>query len=515
MRKIAIIFCLILPFTSYAQIPEDAVRYSWFTQSGTARSLAIGGAMGALGGDITATFVNPAGIGFYRTSEAVLSPNFSMNKATTSYLNNNFKQNKNSFGIGTSGFAIARPNSDYNQKSSNAFSVAFSQNANFNNTVAYSGLNNYNSFAEQFAEEFVRSKSTIQNALNTNSILPYTSAPALFTYLIDTVRVGANLIVKAAPEYILDMGQAIKQEVTKATKGGLYELGFAYAGNDGEKWLWGAAIGIPIMNYESNLTFKESDTSNNTSNNFKSFTYNDNYQTKGLGFNAKLGLIFRPKEYIRIGLAVHTPTYMSLKDTRQANLKTELENPIGSFETSSDQFTNGKKGEARYTQNLPWKVMLSGSYVFREVEDVTKQRGFISADIEYVRHSGSKFGSDAEEPTVDDKAYYKQLNGIIKDIYKGNINARIGGEVKFNTLMARIGFGYYGNPYKDAPTKANKMTLSTGLGYRNKGFFVDLTYVHRITKDFDIPYRLQNTETLYAGINQQAGNVIASVGVKF
>jgi hypothetical protein len=85
MRKIAILFCLIIPFTSFAQIPEDAIRYSWFTQNGTARSLAIGGAMGALGGDITATFVNPAGIGFYRTSEAVLSPNFSMNKATTSY----------------------------------------------------------------------------------------------------------------------------------------------------------------------------------------------------------------------------------------------------------------------------------------------------------------------------------------------------------------------------------------------------------------------------------------------
>jgi hypothetical protein len=515
MRKIVYILCLFIPYASFAQIPEDAVRYSWFTQNGTARSLAIGGAMGSLGGDITATFMNPAGIGFYRTNEATFSPNFLMDKTKTNYLKNDVKETKNTFGIGTTGFAIARPLREINQKNSNAFSIAFTQNANFNKTVAYSGLNNFSSFGEQFVEEFVKSRSTIQNVLNTNSILPYTSAPALDTYLIDTVRVGGNLIVKAAPEYILDMGQAIKQEVIKTTKGGLYELGFAYAGNDGDKFLWGVALGVPIMNYQSDVTFKESDTSSNTNNRFKSFTYNDNFKTTGIGFNAKLGIIYRPKEYIRIGLAVHTHSYMSLTDSRQVNLKTELENPIANFNSSSDLFTNGKRGEADYAQNMPWKVMLSGSYVFREVEDVTKQRGFISADIEYVKHSGSKFSSDAEEPTVEEKEYYKQLNGVIKDIYKGNINARIGGEVKFNTIMGRVGFGYYGNPYKDAPIRANKMTLSGGLGYRNKGFFVDVTYVHRITKDFDIPYRLQNTETLYAGIKQQTGNVIASIGVKF
>jgi hypothetical protein len=146
---------------------------------------------------------------------------------------------------------------------------------------------------------------------------------------------------------------------------------------------------------------------------------------------------------------------------------------------------------------------------------VVKQRGFISADVEYVKHSGSKFSSNADAPTAEDKAYYKQLNGVIKDIYKGNINARIGGEVKFNTMMARLGFGYYGNPYKDAPAKASKMMLSTGLGYRNKGFFVDLAYTHLITKDFDVPYRLQNAETVYSTIDQTRQNVVATIGMKF
>jgi hypothetical protein len=514
MRKIVYLLGLLLPLIADAQIPEDAIKYSWFTQNGTARNIAIGGAMGSLGGDMTATFINPAGIGFYKTNEATLSLGLAMNKNNVSYLKTNTLDNRNVFGLGTSGVVFARPQFSDN-KNTSAISIAFTQTANLNNIVHYKGLNNYSSFSEQFVEEFLRSRQSIDDALNTRSTMPYTAAPALYTYLIDTVRVGTSLVVKAAPEYILDAGQALQQEMTKTTKGGIYELGISYAGNDNEEWLWGASIGIPIINFESNTLFKENDTSKNTSNHFKSFEYNDNYTTKGIGFNGKFGLIFRPKEYIRVGLAIHTPSYISLVDSRQSNLKTSLENPVGNFETSSDIFTNGKRGEAKYRQNMPWKVILSGSYVFREVEDVKKQRGFITADVEYVRHNGSKFNSDAEQPTEDEKVYYKQLNSIVKDIYKGNINARIGGEIKFNTIMARLGFGYYGNPYKDAPVKSSKMVLSSGLGYRNKGFFVDLTYAYNIYKDFDVPYRLQNTETLYAGLDQKSGNVIATVGVKF
>lgn len=512
-----IIFTLIVLFTFFqtnAQVPEDAIRYSWYPQNGTARALSFGGAMGSLGGDLTATFVNPAGIGFYKTNEASLSPAFLKNNVTTNFRGNHLDQNKNNFSLGTSGVVIALPN-NFDSKKSSAFAIAFTQNANYNNSIRYKGLNNYSSYSEKFVEEFVGLNTSIDNVLNTNSIAPYTAATALHTYLIDTVSVNGRVIVKAAPEYILDANQALMQEMIKTTKGGMYELGFSFAGNDGDKFLWGATVGIPIVSYESNTLFSENDTSSNTSNNFKSFSFNDNFKTSGAGINAKLGLIFRPKEYIRLGLAIHTPTYMSLTDSRESYLKTQLENPVKSFEVSSNLFTNDKRGEARYIQSTPLRVIASGSYVFREVEDVTKQRGFISADIEYVNHSGSRFSSDAEQPTVNEQAYYKQLNGVVKDIYKGNMNLRLGGEVKFNTIMGRLGVGYYGSPYKDAPSKANMLTMSGGLGYRNKGFFIDLTYVHLVTNDFDIPYRLQNAQNVYASIKQQRGNIAATVGIKF
>ena len=515
MQKILTLAAVFFVTNTYAQIPEDAVRYSWYPQNGTARTLAIGGAIGSLGGDITSNFINPAGIGFYKTNEATISGGFALNKVKSSYRGNTLNETKQQFIFAPAGLVIALPNRFENKKT-NAFSFAVTQTANFNNVIHFKGLNNYSSFSEQFAEEFSRLNTSISNILNTNSISPYTAAPALYTFLIDTVRTSNNvLIIKAAPEYILDAKQALQQEMTRLTKGGLYELGFTYAGNDGKKLLWGVSVGIPIINFESNTVFSENDTSSNSNNRFKSFTFNDNFTTKGAGLNAKLGLIYRPKEYIRLGLAVHTPSFMALTDSRQSSLQTDLENPVKTFNASSDLFTEGKRGVARYIQSSPLRVIASGSYVFREVEDVTRQRGFLSADIEYVNNKGSRFNSNSEQPTVDQQTYYKGLNNVVKDIYKGNINVKLGGEIKFNTIMGRLGFGYYGSPYKDAPSKANKMTMSTGIGYRNKGFFVDLTYLYLINKDFNTPYRLQNLQNVYAGINQQSSNIVATVGVKF
>jgi hypothetical protein len=515
MQKILTLILFFCATKAMAQIPEDAIRYTWYPQNGTARALAIGGAIGSLGGDITSNFVNPAGIGFYKTNEATLSAGFLMNKQKISY--KGFQQNddKNYFGLGTSGVAFAIANENSNTSNTKSASIAFTQKVNFNNIVHYKGFNNNSSYSEVFAEELA-SGLILKDVLSTKSTSPFTVAPAYTSYLIDTTTIGGKKVVRSLTDAILDAGRYLQQEMTRTTKGGMYEIAGTYAGSDGDKWFWGASLGIPIINFESNTVFKETDTSSITSDQFKAFTFTDNYTTKGVGINGKFGLIYRPKEYIRIGLAIHTPSYMSQEDKRKSSLASTLENPFKDTVINSSTFTDGQeRGQARYVQSTPWKYILSGSYVFREVEDVTRQRGFISADIEYVRHGRSKFSSNAEQPTEGDKAYFNQLTTVINDIYKSNVNVKIGGEVKFNTIMARLGFGYYGSPYRETPTNANKMTFSGGLGYRNKGFFADLTYVHLVNNDFDVPYRLQNSLTEYATVKQQTGNIMATIGVKF
>ncbi|MFT3981741.1 MAG: hypothetical protein QM687_14830 [Ferruginibacter sp.] len=516
MKKFLYIFLLLPATQTFAQIPEDALRYSYYPQNGSARSLATGGAMGSLGGDITANYVNPAGLGFYKTREIVLTPGFTFGDQKANYRETSTNTKRNAFLLGTSGVIIGQGNA--NSKNSSAFSAAITQTANFNNTIRYKGLNNYSSFSEMFAEEFAKSGYSIDQVLNTMSPLPYTSAVGLYTYLIDTVTINGTTVVRGAPENILDAGGAVMQDMLRKTSGGMYELALSGAYNEGGKWFFGGSLGIPIIDYKSHTSYTESDTSSSTSNGFRSFTYEDDFTTRGVGANLKVGVIYRPQDYLRFGLAIHTPSFMFVRDERNSSLVTNLETPSGqpeSFSVSSRQFTNGQDGIAKYMQNTAWRAILSGSYVFREVENVKNQKGFISADIEYVNHKGNRFNSDAESPTEDEKAYYKALNSVIKDLYKGAFNFRVGGELKFNILMARLGFGYYGNPYRDLGYKANKMVLSGGLGYRHKGVFVDVTYAYQMNKDADFPYRLSDRLNTFASTRQNLGGVVATVGWKF
>ncbi len=499
--------------TTQAQTPEDALRYSWLTQNGTARNMAIGGAMGSLGGEISSTFVNPAGLGFYKNSEFVFTPSFTMKRNKNDYRGTQSNSTKNGLGFGTTGFVFGGSNGR-NSKSSSAFSIAVNQQANFNNNIGFSGLNNYSSFSEQFVEEFAGSGLSIAEALNVNSAVPYGAAPALYTYLIDTVTANGVTSIKAAPEYVLDQGYALKQDFSQITKGGLYEAAVGFATNQNDKWYFGGTIGIPFLHYESATSFTETDTSSSTANGFKSFTYQDNFKSTGAGLNLKLGLIYRPSDYVRFGLAVHTPSFMRITDERTTFLNTHLENPTDDFSASSTTFTSGQPGQSKYIALSPWKAIVSASYVFREEQNVDRQRGFVTADVEYVNHKGSRFKSDFETGS-ENSNYYSDLNNVIKNEYKGTFNARIGGELKFSVFMARLGFAYYGNPYnKDLNLKANKSLVSGGLGYRNHGFFVDVTYVHSNSKDVNFPYRLGDKNNTYANYKQQAGNVVATVGFK-
>jgi hypothetical protein len=156
---------------------------------------------------------------------------------------------------------------------------------------------------------------------------------------------------------------------------------------------------------------------------------------------------------------------------------------------------------------------LGGAYVFREVRDVTKQKGFLSADIEYVNYTWNRFAT--VDPT-DDPNYFTDLNSTVDDIYRGAFNFRLGGELKFNTIMTRLGFAYYGNPYENPDLSARRMLLSGGLGYRNKGIFVDLTYVHQLIRDINFPYLLEAPRVSnFAQLNQTTGQATLTFGVKF
>lgn len=368
-----------------------------------------------------------------------------------------------------------------------------------------------------FAEEFSNSGLDPDRALNVPRFA-FGTAPAIYTYLIDTFTINNKKLVKALPEFLLENGIALNQRKTIDTKGGIYDIALGYAANMDDKLYVGGSIGFPIVSYTRLTNYRESDPSGNTNNNFDYFELNDYLSTKGIGINGKLGVIFKPADYLRFGVALHTPTFYSLTDKQSSDLKVASESfrvgiPVASV--NSGVFTNNQPGETKYAATTPWKVIASGSYVFREISDTRKQRAFITADVEYVGYSGSNFRADGDNVSSEDQTYYNQMKTVIKDYYKGALNFRVGGELKLHTVMFRAGGAYYSNPYKDSELKSNIMQVSGGLGYRNHGVFVDLTYMHNINKDVNFPYRISDKQNTFAQQTGSRGNLLMTLGFKF
>ncbi|MEI9909024.1 MAG: hypothetical protein WDO71_04770 [Bacteroidota bacterium] len=498
----------------FAQIPEDVLKYSWQPVNGTARINAIGGAMGSLGGDITAMFVNPAGIGFYKTTDVVLSPGFSFfnNKSNFRGTSSN---DKNSFlNLGPTGIVGGWKGSN---KWSNSISFAVTRTANFSNKIYYTGTNDFSSAAEQYAAEVANSGADIGNA-DDISKLSLSTQMAVWNYLVDTTTLPG----KGTPDVIsLAMWGALKsggnflvnQSHTVETSGGITEIAIGYAANMEDKFYVGGSIGLPIVKYRKESTLREEDATGNTNNNFSFSELKETFTTKGAGLNAKLGVIYKPAEFIRLGLAIHTPTVYSFEDSYSGSMAVNLENYRTTPGTTSVTVEElyGSIPTYKYELMSPWKFMLSGSYVLREIEDVRKQKGFITADIEYVSYKSNKF-RNAED--YDDNGYYESVNKVMKTYYKNALNFRVGGELKFTTIMGRLGFAYYGNPYADKELKGSKMFISGGLGYRNAGMFIDLTYVHGLQKDASFPYRLPDKANTFANVKSSAGNISLTLGFK-
>jgi long-subunit fatty acid transport protein len=296
----------------------------------------------------------------------------------------------------------------------------------------------------------------------------------------------------------------------------MHEVSLAMAGNMADKLYIGGSLNVPILKYNREVYYKESDATLDPNNGFNYFEYRERFSSSGVGLNAKLGFIYKPKEYIRLGFAFHTPSIMSVKDELRVSIKTDTEHSGGPLTATTESMNSSKPTTRSYGQVTPYRAIISGSYVFREIENTHKQRAFITADIEYVNYRGSRFyNTDNEEYETDaKKAYYKQANQANKDYLKGALNFRLGGELKFDPWMFRLGAAYYSSPYKDSELKANRILTSGGIGYRNHGIFVDLTYAYTFNKDVNFPYRLNDKPNTFATVNNNRGNLILTVGIK-
>ncbi len=506
--RLPYIICSALVFLTLnttAQTPDDALRNTWFIPGGTSRAMGIGGAMGSLGGDISSAGVNPAGLGLYKSREVVISPGFMFNSNSANYRGTSANSSASAFAYGATGIVLSAPSTENGAFTNFVFAFSVNQLASYNNHVHYQGYNNYSSYAEQFAEELAKDFAS-PTAAEQNYV--YGSSLAYRTYLVDTSTANGQLTYFTLP----NPATGLNQTYDAVTSGSYNEANISFAGSLNDKFFVGFSLGIPFISYRRDQTLTETDASGDPNNNFASSTYTQSYRSTGVGVNLKLGFIYKPTQNFRVGFALHTPSYIWFTDNIRASMTTNTEAYAGTISENSDNLNSGDAGETQYTLATPLKAMASATYLFSAVQDTHKQRGFVTADVEYVGYGMSRFSTSTDQSAGTD--YYSALNSATSDYLKGNVNVRVGGELKFDPWAFRLGGAYYTSPYRDPQLKASRAQADFSIGYRSHGFFIDLTYIQTINKDVNFPYRLNDKANTYADIKDSRGNVVLTVGFK-
>ena len=228
--RVAILTCLLSTSTIYAQDPTDALRWSWTQSAGTARQQAIGGAMASLGGDLSATFVNPAGLAFFRTGDLVLSPAFQQIRQQADYLNRKESAQRQQLSFGTSGLILTSYETNRKgKKQVSVLSLAVNRSAHFRNDILYRGQNNQSSYSNKFLEE-------IQGTRDANVVasqFPNSASLAFNTYWIDTVAGGTNGNFQFKSRAPIATG--LLQENSIRQSGGITEVAIGYGGTTNDK----------------------------------------------------------------------------------------------------------------------------------------------------------------------------------------------------------------------------------------------------------------------------------------
>lgn len=484
MKKILfIITSLLISNYLIAQNEVDALRYSQNFYGGTARSVSMGSAFGALGGDFSCLSTNPAGIGVYRKTELTFTPSlfYSSNKST--YLGSGFSDYKYNFNLNNFGFVAAFNSGEDNGWVNLNIGFGYNRLNNFHKNVLIKGANDNNSMTDYFA---LRANGQSPDELISDGSY-FNEGLAWDSYLINPDTSISNLYHSAFGNYGEIQRKSIKSE------GSLGEYLFSMGANYSHKFYLGGTIGIQSVKFEENSVYKELD-EDNIIDNFSSFTFNQHLKTSGAGFNFKLGTIFRPVDWVRFGFAIHTPTLLVLEDVYSNSIESDLEDTTLSF--------SSKEGKYLYELSTPLKAMGSLAFIIKKV-------ALISVDYEFVDYSTARL-------RADDYDFYDENNNIQMN-YTAASNIRAGAEYRFENYAFRGGYSIYGNPFNTSNMDNNttRTSYSLGFGIREENFFFDLAFVHSISKEKYYLYNPNMVKNDPATISTTNNQVLATFGFKF
>lgn len=526
---------------SMAQTPYMNENYMPTDLIGSARYVGMGGALGALGADLSAGSANPAALGLYRRSDASLS--FSV---LTQGEKPDLNADKTHMSFDQMGFVVSIPIMGKAVKFVN-FGANYQKRANFNNAF----------IADNMQLGGLSQTQQMADILNNTQ---YSTPLADLMYnacLVNPVyiRDGQNNVqVDADNLPMYDYYNALESEwnnYDRVTEGGIAGYDFNVSMNIKDRVYLGFTLGVNDVDYYSYSTYREFGiVSNGTVSipDVENYTLYNTQHVSGYGVNVKLGAIVRPiaNSPFRIGLAVETPTFYHLESYTSYS----IDSPLYEDENYDVVLDQDGAGNFVYTNYLPdvdlaslplkittpWKVRVSvghtvGTYLALGAEYEYANYGKTKQGYDDVNYDawGYSYGSTVHDPDMD---------AMHKSTLRGSHSFKFGMEMNLTDNVAfRLGYNYYSSMFKKGATldqtgespafgyqtttdymnKGDVNIFTAGLGWRGRHFYADVAYKYRMQSGdfyaFDDTYL--NRQLTPIDVKLDTHQVFFSIGYKF
>ena len=467
---------------------------------GTARSMGMGGAFTSLGADMASFGYNPAGFGMYQRNEVSVSLGLGVANAKN-YNAYNYGDNNNvRVAINNVGASFKVYESSGKLTAIN-FAFGYNKTADYNYEMSYEGPATISTLADAFADIAQGGKLGI-NADNKitdpNGYYDYDMNPyywgAVMGYKGGLINMGAD------GWYPDEIGAAAQMSpyTSLSSRGSAGEFSFALGFNISNIVYLGASLDVQSISRKQTIYYNEyinyaegnAPSGDDMPYQLRNFEFGQSMEIEGSGVGAKFGIVVRPVEGLRLGLAVHTPTYYSVAYRYSAALSSEAlsagTNPNGweviNGMVYADEATPTLQdgGEHRWAFTTPTRLLAGVSYAFGPY-------AVISVDYQYDAYRSLKLNY-----TPADTGY---TNKIFRNNLKGTHTIRAGIEAKPTPWLAlRVGGGYKSSALNKGydfvafsePMANSLWYASAGVGFRlSEITSIDLSYQYRNTRYSD------------------------------
>ncbi|MDP5001843.1 MAG: outer membrane protein transport protein [Flavobacterium sp.] len=454
MKKILFIAVLHFSFLSFAQemTTSDALRYAIENINGTARFRSMGGAFGAVGGDLSSININPAGSLFFNNNFASASITSFNNNNNSNYFGTRNKESYSTLDLNQIGAVLV-----FNDKSGssdwNKISVAlnYENTNNFDNRLFTSGVNPYNSISQYFVDQ--------ANFIANTEFNDYQYDMAFDTYIIDPHPSIPNQFVSN-----VSPGGNYYQDYFATTNGYNGKLTANVATSYKDKLFLGINLNAHFTDYILTTSVYENNDNPdnpNTQPTVRNIVFDNQLSTYGSGFSFNLGAIYKATESLRLGASYESPTWYNLNDELVQDLYT-YDNVNVALGDENRYYGSPIFVFPTYRLRTPSKITGSATYIFNK-------KGLISIDVAQKDYSNTEFKNTNQNNFRD---LNSQMNTALNNAYE----IRIGGEYKIKQFSIRGGYRFEESPYKVDYAMGDLTAYSAGLGYNFGENRIDLSY---------------------------------------